>query len=1250
MATPSFDWQAHPVVASTSPQSGFDWNAHPVVSNNQPTASTFDWNAHPVIQQTAQPITSTATIGPRTPSVWDRIKGVFSGIPAFNRGAFETAATTNAPAPPMQVLTPEAAMTPVEQAKHPVLTGIGQVAGGMTSPGNLFTLAGTGGLGEVGEAASIVPRLMSAGFGANAIYGAIRQYPEVRAAAERGDVSEVKRLLTVMSAQGLLGGLALSHAATGRGAITGRTGEENAPKISYGTDSVGKYATSPDSPARVYVPEKLTGEQADAYAREKLVLQKNFVATRSIPSSSPTGEVLRESAPDVRIVDSAASKQALIRVFHGTTGNVEDISQLKPEAFSRVGAAGVGAYISESGEQAGHYTPAIEGTLGRVLGGELSARAKLLDGNKPLPRALWDKLSENLDAELPDKPLSYMQVIQRLHEDSPTDNAPILEFQKQVADADYDGVRYEHVYPTGIRKGIMLFGEDVAGRPLANILRPAVPTARIVSPDHIPDASQSEILSEAVQRIFNNSGELQRLGLDPSRIESPQDVTTMLNTAAAHIERNIDPRVGRVISFDAQKQLAADLNMDVTDLLKRESGEAWNAERLVAARAMLKASQTNVMNSARLAAMGDTDYQAEFARNLAQHQAILDNFAGARAEAGRALGSFNIREAQLPQAKITNALAGLPQESLAKAAQLLSKIDPSDERQVNEFVQEIKPASTPDKVFEYFRNALLSGPHTIAVKAASEATMMTLEAASKIMRGGIEAVRFRKDDPQAFASEAWWYGRGALRALQHAKDVMDGTFTLADMPDFERTGQRAIKGKLGQIVRLPSTILSRQTNLMWLANYYGEIEAQAARQAIREGLTGEALHARQAWLAANPTPEISNAASETALHNTFQSQLGKFGTSVSRTIQNAPGDVGKFLFPFYRTPVNLIKASGEYSPYGIFKALAGGKEFLGTGEALPTEARTQLAVRGLVGSSILAGLATLALDGRISGGGPIDFKKRQTLQATGWQPYSIRIGNKWYSYHRAEPIGLMLGLVADTVHGAFSHEDPEITQSKADNAWSHVMRNLDDLPFVMTLSDLLANLHGSVTTKVQRFVQHEAASFVPAIVGNVAQMSDRTVRVPQTLGQAIEARIPGMTANVPAATDIAGRAVQRPVSALGGINPFPASPIRPDPVVQELGRLGMPTPQPPKSVKLRGREATLTPEESNAVAAQEGREFASRAARLMASTGWARLTDDERRTELTRLRGMITAQRARRLNAMRQSSLNSMAALGRSLR
>ena len=111
-------------------------------------------------------------------------------------------------------------MTPGEQHEHPILTGVGEVAGGMTSPQNVAMLAASGGLGSLaGTAGRLVPRLVSAGFSAQMLWDAYRQVPEFKAALDRGDYSEAERIGTHIAASGIMGYFAGKHALTGTPAV-----------------------------------------------------------------------------------------------------------------------------------------------------------------------------------------------------------------------------------------------------------------------------------------------------------------------------------------------------------------------------------------------------------------------------------------------------------------------------------------------------------------------------------------------------------------------------------------------------------------------------------------------------------------------------------------------------------------------------------------------------------------------------------------------------------------------------------------------------------------------------------------------------------------------------------------------------------------------------------------------------------------------------------------------------------------------
>ena len=85
--------------------------------------------------------------------------------------------------------------------------------------------------------------------------------------------------------------------------------------------------------------------------------------------------------------------------------------------------------------------------------------------------------------------------------------------------------------------------------------------------------------------------------------------------------------------------------------------------------------------------------------------------------------------------------------------------------------------------------------------------------------------------------------------------------------------------------------------------------------------------------------------------------------------------------------------------------------------------RDLLLARVGLGTSMALGAADLVLSSTLTGQGPHDPELRRAWIAAGNTPYSIRVGTNNYSYQHLEPIGMMLGAIADTYDiMRFAHE------------------------------------------------------------------------------------------------------------------------------------------------------------------------------------------------------------------------------------
>lgn len=117
----------------------------------------------------------------------------------------------NAPivSPERGIVAPQNLMTETEQKQHPILTGLGQLGEGLTTPENLAILAGTAGFGELPAAARAG---LSAYFAAQMAEGAAGNYVDGWKAYKRGDTGEAKRLWTMAAGSAVMGGAAGAHA------------------------------------------------------------------------------------------------------------------------------------------------------------------------------------------------------------------------------------------------------------------------------------------------------------------------------------------------------------------------------------------------------------------------------------------------------------------------------------------------------------------------------------------------------------------------------------------------------------------------------------------------------------------------------------------------------------------------------------------------------------------------------------------------------------------------------------------------------------------------------------------------------------------------------------------------------------------------------------------------------------------------------------------------------------------------------
>jgi hypothetical protein len=716
-------------------------------------------------------------------------------------------------------------------------------------------------------------------------------------------------------------------------------------------------------------------------------------------------------------------------------------------------------------------------------------------------------------------------------------------------------------------------------------------------------------------------------------VETTDDVKALIDNLAAQNTALIgDARRG--VQTTAQREVAAQplvaeladrLGMSPKSFVKhlRRRGEAHNAEQLEALKTVFTSVTGDFYDVAKQVAAGDTDPQTllKMAKAMNLAKGVLAQKAGAVAESGRALNALRgTQRMERLQGRVLEALlskAGTSEDALqdiaAKAATLAD--GSADPVVLTRFLREVTEATTFDKIFEYYRNALLTGTRTHVVNNVSNGLALGLRLPTEALAGSMDALRagVTGTPRQRFASEAAADMLGMTRGLVSGARVALRSFR-SEMPQYGAQKVEglpfAIKGRAGRIVRLPQRMLLAADDFWKTIGAEGAIHAQAYREAAKEGHAGTRRVERMADLLTTDRERLLEDAKDEVLYRTFQSD-SPIAAAVIHARDRIPG--ARFVLPFVQTPINIMSFGVDHTPLAIGKlATRAAKGTLKPGEL--TEGAAKIAV----GTGLAGAVVALAAKDQITGSGPSDKGEAQALRETGWQPYSVKIGNKYQSYDRLEPVGSVLGFAADA---AEAMRDPlvsgEDAASRVAFAFAH---RLEDQTFLSGLQNVLDAVHDH-----ERFgpayAKRMAASFIPTGLSQIAGAMDPVRRDTSTFGNLVRSRIPGLSDDVPPIRNIWGEPVQQSYEGAAGLfTPSASTTIKDDPASVEVRRLvqtaGLGLQSPARAFKTKGLAEKLTPEEYDRFTAQAGQLAYQLVTKLVTAPNYQRIASDEKRARL----------------------------------
>jgi len=455
---------------------------------------------------------------------------------------------------------------------------------------------------------------------------------------------------------------------------------------------------------------------------------------------------------------------------------------------------------------------------------------------------------------------------------------------------------------------------------------------------------------------------------------------------------------------------------------------------------------------------------------------------------------------------------------------------------------------------EYVVNSYVSGPGTIAVNALSAFSQMGLQPLLRAVEGAMPRALSKNDkvagegiamlkgimqgfsEAMAFAKEGFVSGRPldinvspkafGMSEAKLQKFINDNFISAeraemlkADMYDINN---KAIGGTVGEVVRMPTRVgifIDEFNKAIFRRMEFNAIAyREAARMAKQTGgdageiynkLTKDRLSVDN-WqqqitdrLGGNNLWNVQNFAKEAV----FQEKLTGLAATAARFRADHP--VSALIMPFIKTPYNIIKEGVSYIP-GV--GLMGKKEIGNTGKFdfafnIP-EQRGKILAKQALGLGAAIALDSAVNQGLITGSSPKD----------GRPPFSIKIGDEWYSYQRVEPLATVFGMAVDTsdiIRKYKEDKNPDKEATKYLGAYAKAIQaNIFEKSFMEGLSKALFAMsdperYGS------GFLNQYANALIPAALATAAKVLSPTEREANTFMERAQSRIPGVREELP---------------------------------------------------------------------------------------------------------------------------------------
>jgi len=465
----------------------------------------------------------------------------------------------------------------------------------------------------------------------------------------------------------------------------------------------------------------------------------------------------------------------------------------------------------------------------------------------------------------------------------------------------------------------------------------------------------------------------------------------------------------------------------------------------------------------------------------------------------------------------------------------------------------------------------------------------------------------------------------------------------------------------GAAVTLPGRALMSEDEFFKGVMYTMEMNTQVVRRtrqvyrdAVDAGMTeADALAKAQAEAIAlkqSPPADLDEAAAKFAQRGTFTADLPPALESLQKVF-NHPAL--KVIVPFFKTPANIGLEVLERTPFAPLSSRF--REEVAQGGVY----RDMAMAKVTLGSSLLALYAGFAAEGTLTGRGPERKADREALMRDGWQPYSIKLGGKYYSYSGLEPVSAIMAIAAD--YAEYARNEPD--QGKVEQVFLGgtygLYEYLKEQPYLQGVADVArmigVNSQGQVDgQKVVDGLAKQFGSFVivgsplpgtSSIVAGIERLLDPTAKdtraspdLPMGVRGFVEAfnkyrsRLPYANEGLPDQLNLWGDPIQQGRgNPLELVLPTRVSPQQFSEVDQALVAMGSPLGMPDR--KIDGVE--LDARQFHRLLTIYGKELPAKdqLLQVMTSPGFALLSLDDQQKTVQSVHSKFMDEAKRRLKA-----------------